>query len=62
MIELIIEHWKNPTEEHFLWSVWHDGTRVQMGGPRDDADAAEADGARWCAATLKRPPDRVTRL
>lgn len=62
MIELIIEHWKNPAEEHFLWSVWRDGARIQMGGPTLAASDAETQGGQWCWRVLKHPPDRITRL
>ena len=63
MVELIIEHWRNPDgSSHFLWSVWRDGKRVEMGRPTPDAQAAEQAGGQWCWRVLKAPPDRVTRL
>ncbi len=63
MVELIIEYWSNPDgSNHFLWSVWRDGKRVEMGRPMPDAQAAEQAGGQWCWRVLKAPPDRVTRL
>lgn len=63
MVELIIEHWHSPDgSDHFLWSVWRDGKRVEMGRPTADADAAEQAGGQWCWRVLKSPPDRTTRL
>lgn len=63
MVELIIEHWRNSDgSSHFLWSVWRDGKRVEMGRPAADALAAEQAGGQWCWRVLKAPPDRVTRL
>lgn len=63
MVELIIECWRNPDgSSHFLWSVWRDGRRVEMGQPVANADAAERAGGQWCWRVLKAPPDRTTRL
>ncbi len=63
MIELIVERWSYPGgEEEFLWSVWQDGRRVEMGGPRDTAAAAEKEGRAYCRQRLARNPDEVTRL
>ena len=63
MVELIVEHWHNPDgSNHYLWSVWRDGKRVEMGQPHATQDLAEQEGGQWCWRVLKAPPDRVTRL
>jgi hypothetical protein len=63
MIEIIIERWDSATDgTRFLWSVWRDGKRIEMGGPHDRAEASEAAARRYCTAALGCEPDRVTRL
>jgi hypothetical protein len=63
MTELIIERWRNlDGSEHFLWSVWQEGKRIEMSGRLATAARAEAEGRRWCETTLARAPDRVTQL
>ncbi len=62
MVEIIVERWSH-RDGHvdFLWSVWRDGHRVEMGGPLADAVAAE-DGARKYCRQAGLKVDRVTRL
>jgi hypothetical protein len=62
MIEIIIERWSGPDGETFLWSVWQDGRRANMGGPHPDAAASEAAAREFCLQQLKSKPDRITRL
>lgn len=63
MIELMIECWSYPDgRSDFLWSVWREGHRLQMGGKHASVEAAEAEGLAFCRKALGRPPDRVTRL
>jgi hypothetical protein len=63
MIELIIERWRNlDGSEHFLWSVWQEGKRVEMSGQLASAAVAETEGRSWCETTLARAPDRITLL
>ena len=63
MLEVMIEQWSNRDgSTDFLWSVWRDGQRVGMGGPVDNADAAEEAGRIYCHAELDSAPDAVTRL
>jgi len=63
MIELVIERWRNlDGSEHFLWSVWQEGKRVEMSGRLASAAKAEAEGRGWCEATFTRAPDRITQL
>ncbi len=62
MVEIIVERWSH-RDRHvdFLWSVWKDGRRVEMGGPLADAAAAEEGARKYCReAGLE--VDRVTRL
>jgi hypothetical protein len=61
MIEIIIERWSGPDGTAFRWSLWLDGSRVEMGGPHAAADDSEAEARAHCAR-LGRTPDRVTRL
>ena len=63
MLEIIVERWSNRDGSvDYLWSVWLDGRRREMGGPVQDAAAAEAAAAEYCRGQLARKPDRVTRL
>jgi hypothetical protein len=63
MVELIIERWGNlDGSEHFLWSVWQDGKRIEMSGRIASAAKAESEGQAWCKKALSRAPDRVTQL
>ena len=63
MIELIIERWRNlDGSEHFLWSVWQEGKRVEMSGRLASAATAETEGRSWCETTFARAPDRITQL
>ena len=63
MIELIIERWRNlDGTEHFLWSVWQEGKRVEMSGRLASGATAEAEGRSWCEANFARAPDRITQL
>ncbi|MBV8534254.1 MAG: hypothetical protein JO128_01605 [Alphaproteobacteria bacterium] len=63
MLEVMLETWSAPqTGTTYRWSVWRDGTRVAMGGPHDTIQESEAEARAFCAARLRGPPDRVTRL
>jgi len=63
MVELIVEHWHNPDgSDHYLWSVWRDGKRIEMSGPIANPDSAESQGKTWCERSLRQSPDRTTRL
>jgi len=63
MLEIIIERWSNrDASVDYLWSVWLDGQRREMGGPLQDAAAAEAAAREYCRDQLARKPDRVTHL
>jgi hypothetical protein len=62
-IEVIVERWSNPDKStDYRWSVWHAGSRVQMGGPHDSADASEREAIEFCRKSFQRAPDRVERL
>jgi hypothetical protein len=63
MIEVIIERWtslKKSTD--FRWSVWRDGSRIQMGGPHGTCDESEREALEYCQSSLRRKPDRIERL
>ncbi|MBT5413915.1 MAG: hypothetical protein HOH66_13610 [Rhodospirillaceae bacterium] len=63
MIEIIVERWDEPSgSTDFLWSVWRDGKRVEMGGPHDDAAESEAIARGYCRTVLRAEPDRISRL
>lgn len=63
MLELMIEQWSNRDgTADFLWSLWQNGERIQMGGPHESADAAEQEAVDLCVRSLGAPPDTVTRL
>jgi hypothetical protein len=63
MLEIFIERWSSfDGGVRYPWSVWDGGKRVEMGGPFDTAEEAEAEARAWCEAELKRTADRVRRL
>jgi hypothetical protein len=62
-IEIVIERWVNLDKStDFRWSVWRDGTRLQMGGPHPSLEASEQAATDFCRTSLGRDPDRVERL
>ncbi|MGH6953646.1 MAG: hypothetical protein ACREGL_05650 [Alphaproteobacteria bacterium] len=62
-IRAMIERWSYPDGRvQFLWSAWHGGTRIQMGGPYPSAEAAEAEARAFCTKELGREPDSIERL
>ena len=63
MLEIIVERWSSASgREDFLWSVWRDGKRIEMGGPHEDADSAEAEARAVFRARHDGAIDRVSRL
>ncbi|MGH6931428.1 MAG: hypothetical protein ACREEE_03230 [Dongiaceae bacterium] len=63
MIEVIIERWTSLSKNtDFRWSVWRDGSRIQMGGPHGSCDESESEALAYCKTSLRRDPDRVERL
>jgi len=63
MIELMIERWINVDQSvDYLWSVWQEGERVEMGGSHASAEAAEEEALAYCRQVLGDEPDKVTRL
>lgn len=63
MVEVMIEQWKNlDGSVDFLWSVWHDGVRVQMGGAHKSVVDAKAAALAFCESRLGLEPDAVTEL
>jgi hypothetical protein len=62
-IEVIIERWTNLDKSvEYRWSVWHRGTRVQMGGPHPSAEASERDAVEFCRKRFECTPERIERL
>ena len=63
MIEVIIERWTSLAKStDFRWSVWQDGSRIQMGGPHRSLEESEGEALAYCRTSLGRKPDRVERL
>ena len=63
MIEIMIERWAGADDTvEFVWSVWRNGHRMQLGGPQPSADAAEREATSFCRTALGTAPDSVTRL
>ncbi len=63
MIEVMTERWTNTdgTTDH-VWSLWRDGSRLQIGNRHSSAEYAEAEARAYCLQTLGTEPDRMTRL
>jgi hypothetical protein len=63
MIEIIIERWTNLDKStDYRWSVWRDGTRLQMGGPYPALVSTEQEALAYCRSKLRCEPDRIERL
>lgn len=63
MVEVIIERWtQRDGRTDFMWSLWQDGKRTAMSQTHRDAQSAEEEALTVCRKTLKRAPDRITRL
>ncbi|MDH3472298.1 MAG: hypothetical protein OEM59_01290 [Rhodospirillales bacterium] len=63
MIEVMIERWSNAdgSTDH-IWSLWRQGSRLQIGNRHDTPEAAEVEARAFCLQALGSEPDRVTRL
>jgi hypothetical protein len=62
-IEVIIERWTNLDKSvEYRWSVWHLGTRIQMGGPNGSAEASEREAVEFCRKRFERAPERIEHL
>ena len=63
MIEVMIERWsQRDGAVDWLWSIWQDGERKQMGGAHPSAEAAEMEARAACHQYLSQPPDEITVL
>ncbi len=63
MIEIVIERWTNANgRTDYLWSLWQDGGRVQVGNKHETSDEAEDEALGFCRRALGADPDRMTRL
>lgn len=58
-VEVMIECWSGPEGADYLWSVWSEGARLDMGGPEDSAEAAEAAARAYCRSRYGAEPDAV---
>ena len=63
MIEIMIERWTDPlgATDH-IWSLWRDGSRLQIGNKHDTPEAAENEARVFCLQALGCEADRITRL
>lgn len=63
MIEVMIERWTGAggCTEH-VWSLWQQGSRLQIGNKHDTPEAAEAEARAYCLSAFGGEPDRITRL
>ena len=62
-LQAIVERWNNADGSvDYLWSVWQDGRRIQMGGRCASAEAAEGEARAFCVNSLGREPQEVRRL
>lgn len=63
MIEIMIERWDNRDgTTDYVWSLWQDGKRAQIGNRHDSAEAAESEAIAFCRQALQVEPDRVSQL
>ena len=62
-MDVMIERWSDPDgSERFLWSVWKEGKRLEVGGRFDSPGAAEAAARQYCQERFGREPERVRQL
>lgn len=63
MIQIIVERWsQRDGSVDWLWSIWQDGERKQMGGAHDDVNSAEMEARAACQQSFGQLPDDVTVL
>ena len=64
MIEIMIERWTNAEgKTDFRWSVWSNGSRIQIGPSlHSTVEDSEAEALEFCWRDLGHKPDKVTRL
>ena len=63
MIDVMIEQWKNlDGTTEYQWSVWREGSRMKMGGPFANGDAAELAAFEYCDLKFGAERATVTRL
>ena len=63
MIEVMIERWigVGGVTDH-IWSVWRDGSRIEIGQRHETTEAAEVEAREYCRRHFGGDPDRVTVL
>ena len=63
MIEIMIERWTDPLKPtNHVWSLWRDGSRLQIGNKHETPEAAEAEARTFCLQALGCEPDRISQL
>jgi len=63
MIEIMIERWTSTDgRTDYLWSLWQQGNRVQIGNKHGSSDEAEKEATAFCRRALGADPDQVTCL
>ncbi len=63
MIEIVVERWTGlDGQTTFIWTLWHDGKRVEMGAAQDSAAKAETEARAFCLTALGQEADRLTNL
>ena len=63
MIEIIVERWTGlDGRTSFIWTLWQDGKRVEMGTAQTSAAEAESDAKAFCLKALGQEADRLTAL
>ena len=63
MIEIIVERWTGlDGQTSYIWTLWQDGKRVEMGAAQASAAEAESDAKAFCLKALGQEADRLTAL
>lgn len=63
MIEIIVERWTGlDGRTSFIWTLWQDGKRVEMGAAQASAAEAESEAKAFCLKALGQEADRLTAL
>ena len=63
MIEIIVERWTGlDGQTSYIWTLWRDGRRVEMGAAQPSATEAESEAKAFCLKALGQEADRLTTL
>ena len=59
----MIEQWSSRDgTTDYIWSLWQNGKRVQIGNRHKTPEAAESEARHFCRQAMRQEPDRVTHL